>query len=129
LIDRAALLLEDIDASAEALERLARAHEDGVLVAGAAASTQPAAGVAPLLAEAAAPSTRLVFVGLGSSWYAADVVAAELRSRGREAVVELAARDAPTRMRGDELMFAISSSGRTAEVVDIAMTGGPRAIG
>jgi fructoselysine-6-P-deglycase FrlB-like protein len=135
LIDRAALLVEDVAGSAEALERLARAHEDGSLVRGSGAGG--AAGPAGLtsatpgrahLAEVSRAATRLVFVGLGSSRYAAEVVAASLRAEGRDARVELPSHDAPIRAGDGELLLAISSSGRTAEVVDVAVANPARVI-
>jgi fructoselysine-6-P-deglycase FrlB-like protein len=65
-----------------------------------------------------AAGRRICFAGLGSSRYAAMVVAGDLRARGRTAWVEHAGGGtAPA----DDLVFvAISSSGRTPEVVEAA---------
>ncbi len=63
---------------------------------------------------------RFVFTGLGSSRYAALVVAAELRSRGRDAWVEHASTSTPAKPTDDQVLVAISASGRTREVVAAA---------
>jgi fructoselysine-6-P-deglycase FrlB-like protein len=70
---------------------------------------------------------RLVFSGLGSSRYAALVAGAELAALGRDASVEWASAPGPPDPAA--VMFAISSSGRTPEVVAAARrhaaAGGP----
>ena len=96
--DRVAAFCADIAASPEALARLL----DGW--------TAPELG----------GRTRFVFTGLGSSRYAALVVAAYLRSRGGLAWVEHAGGATPTRAADDLVAVAISASGRTPEVVDAA---------
>jgi fructoselysine-6-P-deglycase FrlB-like protein len=63
---------------------------------------------------------RFVFTGLGSSRYAALVVAAELRARGRDAWVEHASTSTPAAPADDQVLVAISASGRTREVIDAA---------
>jgi glutamine---fructose-6-phosphate transaminase (isomerizing) len=65
------------------------------------------------------PADRaLRFSGLGSSRYAGLVVAAELAARGRQASVEWSSSPAPPDR--EAVLFAISSSGRTPEVVAAA---------
>ena len=61
---------------------------------------------------------RLVFTGLGSSRYAALVVAATLRATGASAWVEHASTTTPTPAADDTVLVAISASGRTAEVLE-----------
>jgi glucosamine--fructose-6-phosphate aminotransferase (isomerizing) len=65
---------------------------------------------------------RFVFTGLGSSRYAALVVAAALRSRGGDAWVEHASTSTPALAADDQVLIAISASGRTREVIDAADT-------
>lgn len=71
---------------------------------------------------------RFVFTGLGSSRYAALVVASALRSRGSDAWVEHASTSTPARPTGDQVLVAISASGRTREVIDAAETHRGRSI-
>jgi glucosamine 6-phosphate synthetase-like amidotransferase/phosphosugar isomerase protein len=99
--DRARLLLEDVLGSAASLaEVLDR-------------SIPPAVD----------PGARLRFVGLGSSRFAALTIAAGLRAVGRSATVEYASAD-PAPVLADEIVFAISSSGRTAETIDVVARSG-----
>jgi fructoselysine-6-P-deglycase FrlB-like protein len=63
---------------------------------------------------------RFVLTGLGSSRFAALVVAARLRAQGGQAWVEVAGGHAPTRPADDLVAVCISASGRTPEVVDAA---------
>lgn len=96
--DRVAQFRADIAASPDALARLL----DGPMPA-----TIPAA-------------QRICFIGLGSSRYAADLVAGELRSRGRSAWSELASGSHRTQPARDLTFVAISASGGTPEVIDAA---------
>lgn len=61
---------------------------------------------------------RVVFVGMGSSRFAAVAAAAQLRSRGLDAVAELASTGSPTRPSADTLAVGISASGKTVETVE-----------
>ena len=61
---------------------------------------------------------RVVFIGMGSSRFAAVAAAAHLRSRGVAAVAELASTGSPTRPSADTLAVGISASGQTAETVE-----------
>ncbi len=63
---------------------------------------------------------RSVMTGLGSSRYAAQIVAAQVVAQGGTAWVESAATSAPTPPAADLACIAISASGRTREVVDAA---------
>ena len=60
---------------------------------------------------------RVVFLGMGSSAYAAGVVAARLRHRGIFAVAELASSDLLPRWGAGTLVVAISASGRSRETL------------
>jgi fructoselysine-6-P-deglycase FrlB-like protein len=61
---------------------------------------------------------RVVMVGMGSSRFAALPAAALLRSRGIDAVAELASTGLPTRPSHETLAIGISASGSTPETVD-----------
>lgn len=63
---------------------------------------------------------RIVFVGMGSSRFAALAAAARLRGAGLDAHVEYASVSAPAPVAGDTLVVAISSSGGTPETVEAA---------
>ncbi|HUP55116.1 MAG TPA: SIS domain-containing protein, partial [Methylomirabilota bacterium] len=63
---------------------------------------------------------RFAFAGLGSSRYAASLVASELRVAGTSAWVEYASTAASTAPSADLVFVAVSASGRTAEVVAAA---------
>jgi len=63
---------------------------------------------------------RFAFAGLGSSRFAALVLASSLRASGTDAWVEYASTSAPTRPDPDLVLVAVSASGRTAEVVAAA---------
>ncbi len=63
---------------------------------------------------------RFVFTGLGSSRYAAQLIATALRSRGSDAWVEHASTSTPARPTDEQVLVAISASGRTPEVVAAA---------
>lgn len=64
--------------------------------------------------------SRVAFVGLGSSRYAAESVAAMLRSHGVAAWTEYASSAAPTEPGPDLTLVAVSASGRTRETVEAA---------
>lgn len=61
---------------------------------------------------------RVVLLGMGSSRFAAETVAARLRARGVDAVAELASTGAPTAPRDGTLVVGISASGSTPETVE-----------
>lgn len=105
--DRVDLFEADVAASPSALERLLDAYS---------AADAPLARVQPGLAG----DRRIVFTGLGSSRYAALVVASYLRATGATAWVEYASTRMPTEPADDLVLVAISASGRTREVVDAA---------
>jgi fructoselysine-6-P-deglycase FrlB-like protein len=63
---------------------------------------------------------RVVFTGLGSSRFAADVVVPLLRASGRSTWVEIAGDDPSTLPAADVTLIAISASGRTPEVIEAA---------
>jgi fructoselysine-6-P-deglycase FrlB-like protein len=60
----------------------------------------------------------VVFVGMGSSRFAALTAAAALRARGVAAVAEYASTDAPTAAGHDVLAIGISASGNSEETVE-----------
>jgi glucosamine--fructose-6-phosphate aminotransferase (isomerizing) len=66
------------------------------------------------------PARRVCLTGLGSSRYAADIVAGALRASGRAVWSELASGEDRTRPAGDLTLVAISASGGTPEVVEVA---------
>ena len=96
--------LRDILAAPERLARLLDAY-DG-----------PTSPLAPL--SDGAVLRRVVFIGMGSSRFAAVAAAAHLRSRGLDAVAELASTGSPTRPSADTLAVGVSASGKTAETVE-----------
>jgi glucosamine--fructose-6-phosphate aminotransferase (isomerizing) len=96
--DRVAQFRADIEASPEAL---------ATLLAEAPPTPVPADG-------------RICLTGLGSSRYAADIVAGAWRAQGRTAWSELASGEQRTRPAADLTLIAISASGGTPEVVDAA---------
>jgi glucosamine 6-phosphate synthetase-like amidotransferase/phosphosugar isomerase protein len=61
---------------------------------------------------------RVVFVGMGSSRFAAVPVATLLRSRGLDAVAELASSGRPTPPTPETLAIGISASGATPETIE-----------
>ena len=61
---------------------------------------------------------RILLLGMGSSRFAAETVAARLRSEGVDAVAELASTGAPAAPRRGTLVVGISASGSTPETVD-----------
>jgi glutamine---fructose-6-phosphate transaminase (isomerizing) len=71
----------------------------------------------PLAALPASPR-RVVLIGMGSSRFAALPAAALMRSRGLDAVAELATTALATPPRKDTLAIGISASGSSAETVE-----------
>ena len=61
--------------------------------------------------------TDVVFVGMGSSHYAASVVAARLRAKGFRAIAELASRGLLPREHRGAVVVAISASGGSVETL------------
>ena len=61
---------------------------------------------------------RVVFIGMGSSRFAALPAAAALRARGIFAVAELASTGSPTLPAADVVAIGISATGATAETVE-----------
>lgn len=72
----------------------------------------------PMCALDGLVAQRILITGLGSSRYAGMTIAAHLRASAMTAWVEVASPDAPTRPSHETLTFAVSASGRTAEVVN-----------
>lgn len=98
-VDRVEQFRADIAASPDALERLL----DGW--------TRPDLG----------GRRRYLFSGLGSSRFAARLVAAQVQHQGGTAWVQAAGTSAATLPADDLVLFAISASGQTREVVDTAV--------
>jgi fructoselysine-6-P-deglycase FrlB-like protein len=105
--DRSELLRDDILAGPAALARLFRAYDT------------PDSPLTSVLASLPA-GCRFAFTGMGSSRYAALLVASELRAAGTSAWVEYASTAVPSASGADLVIVAISASGRTAEVVAAA---------
>lgn len=63
---------------------------------------------------------RLLFAALGSSRFAAQLVAAQVQQRGGSVWVESAGTSAASPPAEDLVLFAISASGRTREVIETA---------
>ncbi len=97
--------LRDILVAPERLAALLDAYEG---------SSSPLAA----LTERASDSRQVVFIGMGSSRFAAVAAAALLRSRGVAAVAELASTGNPTLPSRETLAVGISASGKTAETVE-----------
>ncbi|MGZ4482012.1 MAG: SIS domain-containing protein, partial [Gaiellales bacterium] len=70
------------------------------------------------LTEAELRGRRVLFMGMGSSRFAALTAAALLRSRGIDAHAELASTGTPQPPSGGTLAVAISASGRSPETVE-----------
>ena len=64
--------------------------------------------------------SRIVMLGMGSSHYANAVAASRLRSRGVDAVAELASSDLLPQVRPGTVVVAVSASGGSAETLDAA---------
>jgi D-arabinose 5-phosphate isomerase GutQ len=60
----------------------------------------------------------VLFLGMGSSHYAASVVAARMRARGVHAFAELASSDLLPRLGRDAVVVAVSASGGSRETLD-----------
>jgi glucosamine--fructose-6-phosphate aminotransferase (isomerizing) len=60
----------------------------------------------------------VVLVGMGSSYYASCVVAAQLRARGVHAVAELASSDLLPRVEEHTIVVAVSAGGGSRETLD-----------
>lgn len=93
--------LADIVAEPEALVRVADEHGG--------------AGLERLLDR-----PRILFIGMGSSRYAADTAVAALRSDGRDAHSELASTGSPQPAGGDTVAVLVSASGGSAETLEAA---------
>ncbi|HEX7347798.1 MAG TPA: SIS domain-containing protein [Candidatus Limnocylindrales bacterium] len=100
--DRVALLRDDILAAPTTLAALLHAY---------------AAPDGPLESVGAAPAS-VAFIGLGSSYYAATTAAALARVTGIPAWAEYPSTSLRTRPAADQVLVAISASGRTREVVE-----------
>ncbi|MFB2582228.1 SIS domain-containing protein [Herbiconiux sp. P15] len=96
---------DDLNEIPAALERLADAFEAGL---------EPLGRAQLLLA---APGTRVLVLGMGSSAYAADVVARRARVEGRMVVSELASAVALPAPAEDLVVVAVSATGGSAEVL------------
>ena len=96
----AALYLSDLERKPEVLDALASVIDAGDFAAGAPDDVD-----------------RVLFLGMGSSTYAAGVVAAQLRARGVDAVAELASSDLLPPPDPRTLVVAISASGGSRETL------------
>lgn len=94
------LLLSDVVATPAWLHRVVDAH----------------AGIEPLALDA----SRVLFVGMGSSRYAAQNAVAYLRSRGRDAHAEHASTGAPQPPEPGLLVVAVSAGGGSPETIAAA---------
>jgi glucosamine--fructose-6-phosphate aminotransferase (isomerizing) len=63
-------------------------------------------------------ASRLVLIGMGSSYYAASIAAARLRSHGVNAVAELASSDLLPQSDGHTVVVAVSAGGGSRETVE-----------
>ncbi|GAA0398949.1 sigma factor regulator FecR [Acrocarpospora corrugata] len=93
--------LADLEAKPEALAALADAWEAGGLLSGVPVDAR-----------------RVVFLGMGSSRYAAGVAALRLRAAGIDAVAEYASADVGYPADPATLVVAISASGGSRETLD-----------
>jgi glutamine---fructose-6-phosphate transaminase (isomerizing) len=96
----AGAFLADLEAKPAALDRLAGALRTD------------------LFREIPSDPDRIVLVGMGSSRYAAEVIAARLRAAGLAAVAELASAQLGTVPGPGTLVVAISASGESIETLD-----------
>lgn len=113
-VDRAAAFLADVLDGPAALDRLLDAYLD---------ADGPLATVRQHVAASTAypgHQPRIRIVGLGSSRFAGLTVAAWLRGAGVDAAAELASAGSPTPAAAGLVVFAVSASGATREVVDAA---------
>ncbi|GIF18130.1 sigma factor regulator FecR [Paractinoplanes tereljensis] len=83
------------------------------------------------------PTRRVIFLGMGSSRYAAQVAARRLRAAGIDAAAEYASAEGGFRYAGDDtLVLAISATGTSRETLDavadlpgfVALTNDPSAV-
>lgn len=74
----------------------------------------------PLAAVGGIRERRILFVGMGSSRFAALAACERLRARGLDAAVEYASAAIGTPPAADLLLVPISASGTTPETVDVA---------
>jgi glucosamine--fructose-6-phosphate aminotransferase (isomerizing) len=95
------LFLQDLEAKPHALRALADAIED-----------TPPWGAVPATLD------RIVFLGMGSSRYAATVAAARIRAHGVDAVAEYASAQRGHPGGAGTVAIGISASGRTAETAE-----------
>ena len=72
----------------------------------------------PLSALDGIVARRVLVTGLGSSRFAGMTAVAAMRAAGLEAWTEPAASEAPTRPSAETVVFAVSASGSTPEVVE-----------
>ncbi len=107
MVDRATALVHDIEAIPLVLDDMAAA--DGL-------QNALRAGIG----GASWTPRRVVLTGLGSSRFAALDIEADLRALDIDEAVEPASTDRPIAPSADTLLVAISSSGRTPEVVAAA---------
>ena len=63
-------------------------------------------------------ASRLVLLGMGSSYYAASLAAARMRASGVNAVAELASSDLLPHADGHTAVIAVSAGGGSRETVD-----------
>jgi len=96
----AALYLSDLERKPEVLDALASLIDAGDFAVGVPDDVD-----------------RVLFLGMGSSTYAAGVVAAQLRARGVDAVAELASSDLLPPPDPRTLVVAISASGGSRETL------------
>lgn len=95
--------LEDVLSAPERLARVLDAYD---------------AGRSPLRELPSDGIERVLFLGMGSSRFAALTATAHLRARGVDAFAELASTGMPSRPRPGTLVVGISASGGTAETVE-----------
>ncbi len=86
------------------------------VLAATRAAAEPVADL-EAVAELAGRARRVVFLGMGSSRYAALDAAARLRAHGIDAHAEMASTGSPQPPAADTLVVAISASGGSAETV------------
>ena len=68
--------------------------------------------------RATGPAGTTYLVGMGSSHYAAQVVAGRMRAAGRRAHAELASTDLLPRLASHDIVIAVSASGGSVETLD-----------
>ncbi len=124
-VDDLARIPEQLESLADALTRglpgLEEVDRMGAAAAAAAAGVSAGRGTAP----------RVLILGMGSSAYAADVVAREARESGAFVISELASTRALPAPADDLVVVAVSATGGSVEVLDAVRryAGGGRLIG